>query len=232
MLRTSKRQGFTLIELLVVIAIIAILAAILFPAFARARENARRASCQSNLKPLALGFKMNSQYYDEKLPPLWTYDTDYAFWFQGIFPYIKSKQLFVCPSATNAGAYAYFWTNPATVHDPWTNPVVIDYIPNKNLMATQAAGLSEAAIPTVSEVFLLWDTASGYACQANSNGSPSTNDGYRPNYDTTKEGRHLEGDNYAFVDGHVKWLARKGVPYTDAGATVPAAGSDIRFVVH
>src|SRR3954469_10299371 len=70
--RPGKRliiRGFTLIELLVVIAIIAILAAILFPVFARARENARRSSCQSNLKQIALGFKQYTQDYDEKYPP-------------------------------------------------------------------------------------------------------------------------------------------------------------------
>ena len=66
--RANRRIAFTLIELLVVIAIIAILAAILFPVFARARENARRAGCQSNLKQIALGFLQYAQDYDERLP--------------------------------------------------------------------------------------------------------------------------------------------------------------------
>jgi prepilin-type N-terminal cleavage/methylation domain-containing protein len=66
---TLRKSGFTLIELLVVLAIIAILAAILFPVFARARENARRASCQSNLKQIGLGIMQYSQDYDETLPP-------------------------------------------------------------------------------------------------------------------------------------------------------------------
>src|SRR5688572_8152662 len=70
--RQRERSGFTLIELLVVIAIIAILAAILFPVFARARENARRASCQSNLKQIALGVKQYTQDYDEKFPARYT----------------------------------------------------------------------------------------------------------------------------------------------------------------
>jgi prepilin-type N-terminal cleavage/methylation domain-containing protein len=65
-MQKKVKRGFTLIELLVVIAIIAILAAILFPVFARARENARRASCQSNLKQIALGVFMYNQDYDEK----------------------------------------------------------------------------------------------------------------------------------------------------------------------
>src|SRR5687768_5924591 len=66
--RNGALKGFTLIELLVVIAIIAILAAILFPVFARARENARRSSCQSNLKQIGLGFAQYTQDYDEKMP--------------------------------------------------------------------------------------------------------------------------------------------------------------------
>mgnify|MGYP001548207113 CR=1 FL=1 len=65
-----KRRAFTLIEMLVVVAIIAVLAAILFPVFARARENARRASCQSNLKQIALGIFMYAQDYDERMPLL------------------------------------------------------------------------------------------------------------------------------------------------------------------
>src|SRR5687767_15865680 len=68
-LTSDSKSGFTLIELLVVIAIIAILAAILFPVFARARENARRASCQSNEKQIALGFKQYIQDNGEKYPP-------------------------------------------------------------------------------------------------------------------------------------------------------------------
>src|SRR5215210_107980 len=94
-------RGFTLIELLVVIAIIAILAAILFPVFARARENARRASCQSNLKQLSLGMIQYVQDYDERL----VYTTyGEASWRIRIFPYVKSSQVYFCPSAPKAGS--------------------------------------------------------------------------------------------------------------------------------
>jgi prepilin-type N-terminal cleavage/methylation domain-containing protein/prepilin-type processing-associated H-X9-DG protein len=113
----SRRQGFTLIELLVVIAIIAILAAILFPVFARARENARRASCQSNLKQIGLGIMQYTQDYDEKYPrrridgisipangatAAVPNEIDVP-WHFVIQPYVKSYQLFKCPSNTSTG---------------------------------------------------------------------------------------------------------------------------------
>ena len=103
------KMGFTLIELLVVIAIIAILAAILFPVFARARENARRASCQSNLKQIGLGIAQYTQDYDEKFPYVVTDTADPAtpvfcssdtLWSDVVQPYIKSTQVFICPSAS------------------------------------------------------------------------------------------------------------------------------------
>ena len=95
---SHKKSAFTLIELLVVIAIIAILAAILFPVFARARENARRSSCQSNLKQIALGFMQYTQDYDEKFPGSdWrqhklalTRPANPFGWADGLQPYLKS----------------------------------------------------------------------------------------------------------------------------------------------
>jgi prepilin-type N-terminal cleavage/methylation domain-containing protein len=102
----SDRKGFTLIELLVVIAIIAILASILFPVFGRARENARRASCASNLKQIGLGLLQYTQDYDESYPAAGLhYDSqlgrDQALgygWAGDIYPYVKSAQVFACPS--------------------------------------------------------------------------------------------------------------------------------------
>jgi prepilin-type N-terminal cleavage/methylation domain-containing protein/prepilin-type processing-associated H-X9-DG protein len=101
--RVVGKRGFTLIELLVVIAIIAILAAILFPVFARARENARRASCQSNLKQIGLGILQYTQDYDEMLPPArGVIATNVnAPWHFLVQPYVKSVQLFKCPSNTS-----------------------------------------------------------------------------------------------------------------------------------
>jgi prepilin-type N-terminal cleavage/methylation domain-containing protein/prepilin-type processing-associated H-X9-DG protein len=100
----SRSSAFTLIELLVVIAIIAILAAILFPVFARARENARRASCQSNLKQIALGIKQYLQDYDERyVMAAWNLSdsSSNGGWASVIQPYVKSDQIYQCPSQPN-----------------------------------------------------------------------------------------------------------------------------------
>jgi prepilin-type N-terminal cleavage/methylation domain-containing protein/prepilin-type processing-associated H-X9-DG protein len=108
-MQCSKRSGFTLIELLVVIAIIAILAAILFPVFAQAREKARSTSCLSNVKQIMTGVKMYNQDYDEQ-------SFNYAFnelqpgqiwfsWMEMCAPYVKNTQIFICPSANRDPAW-------------------------------------------------------------------------------------------------------------------------------
>lgn len=130
---TRMVKGFTLIELLVVIAIIAILAAILFPVFGRARENARRSSCQSNLKQIGLGILQYTQDFDEKYPGCFINEpglpaggntcdnrVSYA---QMIYPYVKSSQIFVCPSDSSpmkrtCGAQLGAPNNPNIPRDP------------------------------------------------------------------------------------------------------------------
>ena len=100
-----RRSGFTLIELLVVIAIIAILAAILFPVFARARESARKTQCLSNMKQLGNAIMMYTNDYDEYFPELagggcWgRAGIANALWSRQIYPYVKNKGVFNCPSA-------------------------------------------------------------------------------------------------------------------------------------
>jgi prepilin-type N-terminal cleavage/methylation domain-containing protein/prepilin-type processing-associated H-X9-DG protein len=105
--RSTRKSAFTLIELLVVIAIIAILAAILFPVFGRARENARRSSCQSNLKQIGLGFAQYTQDYDERFPRVGgknAFNYYSPSWRIAVFPYVKSTQIYVCPSNKESAA--------------------------------------------------------------------------------------------------------------------------------
>jgi prepilin-type N-terminal cleavage/methylation domain-containing protein/prepilin-type processing-associated H-X9-DG protein len=108
-----NRRAFTLIELLVVIAIIAILAAILFPVFAQAREKARQTSCLSNQKQLGLGVMMYAQDYDETYPMTANYGeptVSRTLWSDQVAPYLKNRDIFKCPSATGAG-YPEGWAN-------------------------------------------------------------------------------------------------------------------------
>jgi len=120
----QKNKGFTLIELLVVIAIIAILAAILFPVFARAREAARKTQCLSNCKQLALSSQMYAQDYDEGLcgagsrfayqhelcingDTTYRTGTPWVNWQNMLLPYVKSDGIFICPDRTDVGCYGY-----------------------------------------------------------------------------------------------------------------------------
>jgi prepilin-type N-terminal cleavage/methylation domain-containing protein len=104
----KRHQGFTLIELLVVIAIIAILAAILFPVFAQAREKARAATCLSNLKQVGMATRMYTQDYDEVLVPSYLYNstTTWKWWWDLLQPYVKNMDVFVCPSGFDFDTHA------------------------------------------------------------------------------------------------------------------------------
>jgi prepilin-type N-terminal cleavage/methylation domain-containing protein/prepilin-type processing-associated H-X9-DG protein len=181
------RRGFTLIELLVVIAIIAILAAILFPVFARAREKARQASCQSNLKQWMLGALMYAQDYDERFPKHGsncggTTTTDPCQW-NKMQPYVKNTQMWYCPSAS-------------TVRYGWNIGLPENGIGQALGSFTQPSVTVLLADTLYAGPFLNWQNGNNPPnCPA---GAGITNKG-------CIAARHNDGANFGFVDGHVKW---------------------------
>ena len=183
----KTRSAFTLIELLVVIAIIAILAAILFPVFARARENARRSSCQSNLKQIGLGVIQYTQDYDEKLPPI--YNNGIGSWRQFTQPYIKSVQVFACPSNTNNAVTA----DAASSGYP---AIPSSYGANLRMMPANQ-GFSVAAIDSVATRIMVGELTAAWT-DAVSPGWSATD---IPNFCFSG---HLSTWNCLFADGHVK----------------------------
>jgi prepilin-type N-terminal cleavage/methylation domain-containing protein len=225
-----NRKGFTLIELLVVIAIIAILAAILFPVFARARENARRTSCVSNLKQIGLGLMQYVQDYDEKLPTAYIITTatppDGMFWSGGawfwqqiIYPYTRSKQIYVCPSSPLTAAAA----GPYYGHYGANQLLLIGYKTSTppNPPGSPGPSLSIAAINNVSETYMAMDAGmydpwptevlSGnngtrYLPGAYKNAGTPCMAGQAYTADCQSEGRHFDGVSVTFADGHAKWL--------------------------
>jgi len=196
-----KRRGFTLIELLVVIAIIAILAAILFPVFARAREKARQTSCLSNVKQLSLGMLMYTQDYDERLPRCdcnsYHQGTCWAICTQ---PYVKNAQIFVCPSDSGMMRLTPGAPNPCGGGRPDMGNYFyeIDLSYGYNL---SQQGVSLASIQENASMLMLGESALAY-----------TQCGPRPPYNyvdwAAEKDRHNDGLNISFMDGHAKWVNR------------------------
>ena len=192
-----RAKGFTLIELLVVIAIIAILAAILFPVFARAREKARQASCLSNCKQMGLGAVMYAQDYDEMTVPGYMDDANggtrtwYTLWYGQtghMNPYMKNAQVFHCPSSKGQA---------------YTGGTRTDYGINY-LICTARGSTKMAEIEYPAETVIIADSdwtrsTTDYGCsncwRINSSRHPSY---FLPD-------RHNSGANITYMDGHAKW---------------------------
>ena len=191
----TKVSAFTLIELLVVIAIIAILAAILFPVFARARENARRASCSSNLKQIGLGLIQYSQDYDEKFMTDWDGVHGYK---QTLQPYLKSAQIWQCPSNPNNAT-------PHMAADPAAGlPLIyVSYAANPRLVVPGFGGISPSLsfLQSASTKILMSENLNtNYGMMyADWTPGPANNSALSSAF-----AGHLGTWNCLFADGHVK----------------------------
>jgi prepilin-type N-terminal cleavage/methylation domain-containing protein/prepilin-type processing-associated H-X9-DG protein len=234
--KVVEKRAFTLIELLVVIAIIAILAAILFPVFARARENARRASCQSNLKQIALGMNMYIQDYDGRYPQGYALDrsggtTDLITDTDTSMP--SGKFTVVKYGTATANGHYITWMD---LVQPYVKNTQLFVCPSATNMSYPSYGynmvfgglasdtyfynygvgytaftpLTESEVQRPSEVVMFMD--SNYV-DASVRASPITYN------NLVSYGRvpHLDGGNQAYVDGHVKWLPRQKIAVVNPG---------------
>lgn len=211
------KKGFTLIELLVVIAIISILAAILFPVFARARENARRTSCASNLKQLGLAMMQYSQDYDEKLvPTALNYPLirpdglagSVALWPHMLEPYVKSLQVFECPSSTRTYTgsqggglpYGYNYVSPGDGSCSSNCGVSMGGFVGAGSASLAAVEDPSGTIAVVDAAYYILRFRGATFTQEQAVKATLCNT-------TTvicQQARHLETINSLFVDGHVK----------------------------
>lgn len=211
-IRKGREAGFTLIELLVVIAIIALLAAILFPVFARARENARRAACQSNLKQVGLGLLQYVQDYDERCPQIFFGPSanpgDYR-WMDAVEPYTKSTQIFTCPSDTVDGKEyqprsLYYMGSYAYNGSHWGG--------GDNYTSPNGAAISDLQ----DSAGTIWVTDANHAYEftwQNPANNPAITTGTPRQLSNISE-RHLETTNILFCDGHVKAMKLNAVAAT------------------
>ena len=220
-----KRTGFTLIELLVVISIISILAAILFPVFARARESARRTSCLSNMKQMGLAAMMYLQDFDGYYCPLLNnikpLPSEYVggyfeqnghsdgssdlYWQQLLQPYVKNNQVFQCPSKAYTGSfhvYGDYGMNSAIAKRvSYTSPTTTTFNGAAMVAPASTYYIMDFSSYTFSYTTMKTDywrylpgvgNVAGWSC-------PSA-------LGDCREGRHFDGVNVAFADGHAKWL--------------------------
>jgi prepilin-type N-terminal cleavage/methylation domain-containing protein/prepilin-type processing-associated H-X9-DG protein len=211
-----KRHGYTLVELLVVVTVAGILAALLLPAFAQSgqeneQENEHRAQCQSHLKQMSIGIMMYVRDFDEMYPPAaantsWLNRPRYG-WVDLVDPYLRNIELFQCPSDKNAAG-----------NDP-SGAGYTDYWFNRNL-----ASLSLAALPDLARTLQNGDGDGGSTA---SNARYAINSLPRTWVDTygSPARRHLDGGNYAFTDGHVKWVKPQGITTAKHSAAVGATFS-------
>jgi prepilin-type N-terminal cleavage/methylation domain-containing protein/prepilin-type processing-associated H-X9-DG protein len=228
-LKKSKSEGFTLIELLVVIAIIAILAAILFPVFAKAREKARQITCASNNKQIGLAFIQYVQDYDSHWPCVLATTTSYytynGGWCNVLYPYTKSVNVFECPDDPNT-------------HNPYQSYMFNYGIWNDNYNVA-ASGLNDSQFTAPSSTLVLYETNNGtgqypqYPPVGGSVQKDTNGDNLAGNSDWTPQNLANWHDpttssraNYLAADGHVKFLAFQNVSWDRNNAAGVTQGED------
>jgi prepilin-type N-terminal cleavage/methylation domain-containing protein/prepilin-type processing-associated H-X9-DG protein len=225
-----SRRGFTLIELLVVIAIIAILAAILFPVFARAREKARQASCSSNLKQIALAEMMYVQDYDETSQGPVAGGTNWNFvgggncsgcfqryetnWgnvcagakpnYNPLFPYHKNTQLWYCPSEPGTDFRSYGWNRAGE-----SRKMSTFVHPSQTLMFADSSQSGQPGSGNIAWITHNWaDVNTDQNCCSSGAASEGIVN-FHPHHIAKI---HNDGANIAFWDGHVKWMSSASIP--------------------
>ena len=191
------------------IAIIAILAAILFPVFAKAREKARQSSCSSNVKQIMVAALQYAQDYDERLCMGCQGAAPSLCWYSQIDPYIKNSQVLVCPSKSGQRGYGASvnlcpWgagTAIATIQAVSTTSFVLDAGQCNTAVVTNSSNPGAWAAAETGATDWQWTCPTGFT----GGGSYWTTDDAYGNYSRRPVGRHNEGLNVGYVDGHVKW---------------------------
>lgn len=220
---TKSKAGFTLIELLVVIAIISILAAILFPVFATAREKARQTTCASNEKQRALACVQYVQDYDEVTPCGYLISGNYGpGWAGQLYPYVKSTAVFACPDDATVPqvptyygpTYYTFYTLSYIYNMDLANLNISKFSSTPSTVLLAEISGSDASFTQPEPTALLSTVGNGTGGLGNHvyatgylGQNALANPGYEGNAFLVSVGRHSEGSNFVFADGHVKWLS-------------------------